>query len=299
MKNILITGVNGFIGRNIYTSLKKKYNVQGIGNKNKKLKSLDVKKVINTKITKKNLKENFKNIDLIIHCAGSGLVNHSDKPNIFKRDIKTILNILNFISNNKKKISLIFISSASVYGNRYSSKINEKSNLYPVSNYAIGKKESEKICEHYSNKFNVGIKVLRVTSLYGPGLNKQVIYDSTLKILNKKNNFYGTGDEVRDFLHIDDFTNLIKKIVRKKISSYEILNCGSGKGYKIKNIIKKILKENNSKMKINFTKKNKKTNPRYIVVNIKNIKKNYNWTPKKKFNMELINLVRWIKKKND
>ena len=53
------------------------------------------------------------------------------------------------------------------------------------------------------------------------GLKKQVIFDAIIKILRNENRFHGTGNEIRDF-HIDDFTDLIKKILRKnlKITKY-------------------------------------------------------------------------------
>ena len=164
-------------------------------------------------------------------------------------------------------------------------KISEKEEIFPISNYAKCKKESEKICKKYSDKFNIGVKILRVTSLYGMGLKKQVIFDAIIKILRNENRFHGTGNEIRDFLHIDDFTDLIKKILRKKFKNYEVLNCGSGKDYKIKDVIQKIKKINKLKKKVVFTKKYIKSNPKYLAANINKAKKNYKWKPKKTFMM--------------
>ena len=249
MRNILITGINGFVGLNIYNSLKNDYKLYGIGHGKKSDKFKTLIKYTNKSIKKNILLRYFANIDTVIHCAGSGLVGLSDNKKYFLRDINSTKNILKFASDNKKKINIIFISSISVYGNEYKKKISEKEEIFPISNYAKCKKESEKICKKYSDKFNIGVKILRVTSLYGMGLKKQVIFDAIIKILRNENRFHGTGNEIRDFLHIDDFTDLIKKILRKKFKNYEVLNCGSGKDYKIKDVIQKIKKINKLKKK--------------------------------------------------
>ena len=273
MRNILITGINGFVGLNIYNSLKNDYKLYGIGHGKKSDKFKTLIKYTNKSIKKSILLRYFANIDTVIHCAGSGLVGLSDNKKIFLRDINSTKNILKFASDNKKKINIIFISSISVYGNEYKKKISEKEEIFPISNYAKCKKESEKICKKYSDKFNIGVKILRVTSLYGMGLKKQVIFDAIIKILRNENRFHGTGNEIRDFLHIDDFTDLIKKILRKKFKNYEVLNCGSGKDYKIKDVIQKIKKINKLKKKVVFTKKYIKSNPKYLAANINKAKK--------------------------
>ena len=72
--------------------------------------------------------------------------------------------------------------------------------------------------------------------MYGNGIKKQFIYDSLKKIYSSNNVFYGTGNEVRDFIHISDVINLISKIIRRGFVGFKIINCGSSKGYKIKNI---------------------------------------------------------------
>ena len=49
-------------------------------------------------------------------------------------------------------------------------KISEKEEIFRFQITLNVKKESEKICKKYSDKFNIGVKILRVTSLYGMGL---------------------------------------------------------------------------------------------------------------------------------
>jgi len=297
-QKILVTGSSGFIGNNIIKNIKNKF-FYGIGRKSKK------------KINKKNLllfKENlFKNItvknlnlfkikfDFIIHCAGKGIV--SNNKTEFKKNILALKNVLDYMKKYSQKTNLIFISTLSVYGNK-NKKLSEKDSLNPMSHYAKSKIKAENLCKLYSKKYNLKILILRVGPLYGIGLKKQFIFDACKKISNNKNTFFGTGKEIRDYLHIDDFSFLIKKILNSKIKKFEIINVGSGKKYYIIDVIRYIKKEFSSKDKIFFNNKGSSDNPKYLLSGNTKVKK-FNWKPKKKFFIELKKYILWFKSIHD
>ena len=89
------------------------------------------------------------------------------------------------------------MSSYSIYGNSYSSAIQENYKLKPLSSYAITKKESENILLRYSKLYSLNVTILRLASIYGNGLRKQLIFDTCQKICKNRNIFYGTGNEIR------------------------------------------------------------------------------------------------------
>ena len=109
--------------------------------------------------------------------------------------------------------------------------------------------------------------ILRIASLYGNGLKKQLIYDACLKISKGLNIFYGTGREKRDFIHISDLVNIVLYFCIKGFSNVNIINCGSGKGRQIKDVIKLISSSFNNEKKIIFNRKKLNSNP--IKLNIK------------------------------
>ena len=74
----------------------------------------------------------------------------------------------------------------------------------------------EKILKFYNQKNNKSVCILRIGSVFGPGLKRQFIYDACKKISNKKNQFFGTGNEERDWLYVDDLVSLIYKISKNK-----------------------------------------------------------------------------------
>jgi len=302
---VLITGSEGYLARNLARNLfKKKIICYGIGRGNwrtkKQYKKWGYKKNLNVSINKKILNKfkNF-NFDYVIHCAGgaspiNSMINSVSKKQDFNKNVLSIKFVLDYILLNKKKTKIIFISSVSVYGNNNLKKITENAKIKPVSNYARNKFLAENLCYDYFKKYKINTLVLRGTTIFGPGLKKQFIYDACLKIIQNKRIFFGTGNEIRDYVYIDDFCNLINKVLNKSFKDFQIINAGTGKGTKLKDIIKHIKKKMGVKIIPKFNKFGFRTNPKSMVVNNQKAKK-FNWYPKMKFYDGLDKYIKWFK----
>ena len=93
---ILITGVFGFIGQNLYKDLSQRYITKGIGRNNKNSKLISSKNTINNPITYNNLsKINFEP-DVILHCAGSGSVikSYKNRKKDYDNNVITTINLM-------------------------------------------------------------------------------------------------------------------------------------------------------------------------------------------------------------
>lgn len=299
MKKILITGVNGFLGKALTDELSKNFKIYGIGYNRLNIKNKNLTKIINKKVNLYNISNNFKKIDYIIHCAGIGSVRGFYNLKQLKSEAETTKDVLEYIAKYSPKTKLIYISSVSVYGDSHKNKIRENCVVNPISIYAKSKILSENFCKHYQKKYNISVVILRVSSLYGNGLKKQVIYDSVNKILKNNNFFYGTGNEIRNFLHIDDFLSLIYKIIKKKFKNFQIYNCGGDQNMKIASVINKIKKIIKKKIKPKFNKSYIKLNPKSLRVDNKKIKKEFKWKPIVKIDDGLKNYYEWYLNQND
>ena len=278
-KNILITGVKGFIGSNLFMYLKKKgYKVFGVS---KKLE-YELKKI--------------KNVDFIIHCAGSGTARLGYKEN-YKKNYLSTRSVVKFCKKKKKKPTIIFMSSYSIYGFIKSSSAKENDLPMPISSYAKTKKLCEDLLLKHNKSNKINIKILRLSSIYGNGIKKQIFFDACKKISQKQSTFFGTGNEIRDWLHISDLCDFISKILRNPKNRYKIINCGYGKGYKVKHVIKQIKKNLKSNLKIKFIKQ-KTTEPKKLLINI-NLAKSFNWRPKINLNKGIKKYTNWFKENND
>ncbi|MBD1161545.1 NAD(P)-dependent oxidoreductase [Pelagibacterales bacterium SAG-MED15] len=301
---ILITGSQGFLARNLSKKLSKfGYVCYGVGRgkwKHSTHKKWGYYKNIKGTINDKNL-HLLKNIkfDYIVHCAGgsspnTNIINSISQDQDYEKNVTSIFTLLSYFSKFKKKPKIIFISSISVYGNTKSKKIKEENNLSPISGYSLNKAIAESFCKKFYEEKKMDILILRGTSLYGSGLKRQLIYDACLKISKRKKIFFGTGKEIRDFMNIYDFTDLIKCIIFKGFAGYNVVNAGTGVGTKISMVISYIIKKFKIKLKPKFNKLGKDENPISLVPDIRK-SKDYNWYPKINLYKGLDDYIDWFK----
>ncbi|TDA81588.1 SDR family oxidoreductase, partial [Halomonas marinisediminis] len=79
----------------------------------------------------------------------------------------------------------------------------------PMSPYGFSKLSAELLAQEYSQCFGVNSISVRPFSLYGPGLKKQLLWDACNKFSKGIGEFFGTGEEVRDWLHVEDASSMI------------------------------------------------------------------------------------------
>ena len=159
MKNVLITGGSGFLGRNLTKKLKnKKIFIYDTAKPNYKCKFIKGS-ILN--ISKINQKLKIHKIDTIIHLAASLGVSNTEKKPSEVIDINFIgtLNILNAIKNTKVK-KFIFASSSEVYGDN-KKKMPENLELKPKSLYGHTKILGENLVKTYSSLFGFDYLIFR------------------------------------------------------------------------------------------------------------------------------------------
>ena len=154
--------------------------------------------------------------DLILHCAGSADVNKSVNAPLedLRGNYITTENLLFAIKNNKlQQCRFVLFSSAAVYGNPLFLPMDEQQPINPLSPYALHKRAAEEACEFMHRNYHLDVKILRIFSVYGPGLKKQIFWDMYRKIAETGSlQLYGSGDESRDYIYIDDLVSAVSII---------------------------------------------------------------------------------------
>lgn len=284
-EKILVVGGTGFIGYHVLKNIhSKKYLLYSLSkNKPEVEKRLKYVRYLYCDITKyKALKKKLsKNFDHVINL--SGYIDHSKKKENFLYHYLGSKNLIDILKL-KKIQTYIQIGSSLEYGNLKSPQ-SEKKICKPVSWYGKSKFKASQYLQKISKIYNLPYIILRPYQIYGPKQKKNRLIPQTIDACLKNLEFSCTaGTQKRDFIYIDDFIRLIKKILIKKNIRYEIFNVGSGKPILVKNIIKKIQ---------NFTKLGK---PKFGAISMRNdeimnlysstkkIKKYFNWIPKVKLN---------------
>ena len=106
---------------------------------------------------------------------------------------------------------------------------------------------------------------------------------------------WGTGNEKRDLLFINDLIDSVKLSIKNQKSKFEIFNIGSGKAISIKNLVKKILKISNKNMLIEFDKI-KPTNKFSVSLDCKKAERLIKWKPKHSLEKGIELTINWYKK---
>lgn len=183
-----------------------------------------------------------KKIDVIINLSGQ----ISDKKEMSKTILKGNKNIIRALNNNKKTL-VYYISSTLVYGHS-PVPLDEKSKTKAISYYSKIKLKGEKIFE----SSHINYKILRLSNVYSSE-KKSFLNNLIYSLKYPKKLIVQNINSYRNYIHIDDVVEIIKKIIDKKLK-YKIYNIGH-ENLKLKTIINTI--EKKFKKKIDYIDKRK------------------------------------------
>ena len=304
-KKILITGAKGFLGSNVAKHFKNLgYETYGIGHgglsvEESKEIGLDYWKKDHISI--KSILEFEQTFDVIVHCGGSGSVGFSiEYPyDDFKKTVDGTLEVLEYMRVHNPNAHLIYPSSPAVQGEHPDTPIKEEYIGKPASPYGYHKKIAEDLCQSYSEKYNLKVSIIRLFSVYGNGLKKQLLWDACKKLQNAKDEvvFWGTGEETRDFIHIDDVL-IIVDILLKQDERFILINGGTGVKHSIKDVVEMIRDLDTPSVEIQFNNQINTGNPIYYWANTQKLDK-YKIKFTKRLESEIKNYVYWVKGLND
>jgi len=237
-KKILIVGGTGFIGYHLAKKcLKKKWQVFSISTK-KPSKSRFLKDVhyLIADISKKNdLKKRInQNFNYVVNFGG--YVDHSNKKKTYNSHFIGCKNLVDFFV--KKKLSMfIQIGSSTEYGVN-KSPFKESMNCKPTSVYGKSKLLSTNyLLKNFKTKKFPAV-ILRLFQVYGPNQSTNRIIPIAIDNCIKNKKFLcSPGTQKRDFIFVDDLINAIFLTFQKKQSIGQIINIGSGKPKKIRDIV--------------------------------------------------------------
>ena len=165
----------------------------------------------------------------LIHCAGGSAVPRSYAEPLadFKRSVDSTAEVLEFARTRPGATPrVVLASSAAVYGDQGDVDITEASACSPISPYGFHKLAAEQLCTSYSRFFNVPVTVVRLFSVYGEGLRKQLLWDACQRFELGDPRFFGTGSELRDWIHVDDAAGLLSAAAGAPQARFALYNGG-------------------------------------------------------------------------
>ena len=240
-KKILIIGGTGFIGYHLSKKcIQKGWNVTSIStHKPRKIRFISKVKYVICDITKKKKLEKklSKNFNFVVNLGG--YVDHSDRKKTFKSHFLGVKNLASIFLN-KSIQSFVQIGSGGEYG-KSKSPHKEIHKGKPISVYYKAKLLATTHLLKLNKTKKFPVSIIRLYQAYGPRQDFNRFIPIIIQSCLKNKRFpCSEGKQFRDFIFVDDVVDAIIKSLKSSKASGQIFNIGSGKPFKIKDIIKKI-----------------------------------------------------------
>lgn len=243
-----ITGARGFLGRNLARYLSGRgYQVLGIGHggwTQTAARDHGLSYWLNGEVAGSNLRVLLGESALppvIYHFAGGAAVGPSFKYPLedFQRTVDTTARLLEWVRTESPSTKVIVASSAAVYGAGHVGRIPEDTPIQPFSPYGAHKALMEGLCRSYTANFGLKTSIIRFFSVYGEGLEKQLLWDLSAKMAESDGviRLSGSGGELRDWIHISDAVRLLETVALGQPGAAEAINGGTGRGTPVRDIV--------------------------------------------------------------
>jgi dTDP-glucose 4,6-dehydratase len=309
---ILVTGAAGFIGSN-FVRMITNGQLQGISG----VKVLD-------KLTYAGVKENLKpaqilpsyqfiqgdicdpaqvselisDVDAVLNFAAESHVDRSisGASDFVQTNIVGVQVLLDAIKTSGRKTRFLQVSTDEVYGSIEEGSWTEKWPLLPNSPYSASKASGELLARSYNRTHGIDVVITRCSNNYGTHHfpEKLIPLFITNLIEGKKVPVYGTGKNVRDWLHVDDHCRGIYSVLMNGRSG-EVYNIGGGRELTNNEITSLILEAMGAdESSIEYVEDRKGHDLRYSVDWTK-INRELGYEPQVKFEDGLRETIQWYR----
>ncbi|MFC1721671.1 dTDP-glucose 4,6-dehydratase [Patescibacteria group bacterium] len=247
---------------------------------------------------KKVVRKTAKGCQAIINYAAETHVDRSilDPDAFIKTDVLGTYNLLE-TARDLKIQKFIQISTDEVYGDIPKGYSKEADTIRPSSPYSASKASGDMLVLAYHRTYEVPTILTRASNNYGPYQYPEKIIPLFITNLleGKKVPVYGKGNQVRDWLYVEDHARAIRTLLRRGKPG-EIYNIGSDRKRDISNLklTKEILRLTGKDKK---SKKHIKDRPGHdlrYALNCDKLKR-LGWRPQMKFDEGLAATVAWYK----
>jgi GDP-L-fucose synthase len=294
-KKIVICGATGFIGRNCAErfAADPAFEVIGIHHRRPPFNHHAIAWIEADLTRTEDAMRAIDGADIVIQAAAttSGAGDIVARPHTHITDTAIIHNQVFRAAHEWNVEHLVIFSCSVMYPSREEphdeSSFDANAEIYP--RYFAGawnKIYFEKLGEFFASISDTKVSVIRHTNVYGPhdkyDLAKSHVFGATVtKVMTMSDKVvvWGSGEESRDLIHVDDLVDLIELMIEKQDIPYDLVCAGAGYAISIRELVGKII-DASGKMLVIEHDLDKPTIPTSVSLSFARASERYGWTPK-------------------
>ncbi len=179
--------------------------------------------------------------DVVFHCAGGANVQASiaEPERDRARTVGSTTALAAWLVANAPRARVVYPSSGAVYGEAAGRPAGRSGRCTPLSPYGHHKADAEAVLMGAGLRSGLGVAIVRLFSVYGPGLRKQLLWEACGKMATGTAEFFGTGVERRDFVEITDVVALMRAAAAavRPVAAPVVVDGGTGQGVAVRDVL--------------------------------------------------------------
>lgn len=235
--------------------------------------------------------------DAVIHFAAESHVDRSiDAGSVFMTTNVLGTQVLLEASMATSVKTFVHVSTDEVYGSIETGSWDEECSLLPNSPYAASKASSDLVARAYSRTFGLDVRVTRCSNNFGPHQYPEKVIPLFVTNLmdGLKVPLYGDGQNVRDWLHVDDHCRGIDLVLHGGRPG-EVYNIGGGTELSNKELTSLILEVMDMGPEMIQPVADRKGHDRRYSVDWGKINRELGYSPRESLSSSLTSLVDWYR----
>ena len=299
-----ITGAHGFIGRHLARECARRgWSVAGVGHgawEEGEAERWGVRAWVRGEVTHASL-DLLAGMapppDVLFHMAGgsSVAVSLAAPDEDFRRTVTSTAEALRWTARAVPAATVVLASSAAVYGAAGPQPIPESHPCRPCSPYGQHKRIAEMLAMSFARRRGARVAVVRMFSVYGPRLKKQLLWDLCVRLSRSPEalELTGTGEERRDFLHVEDAARLLADRAMTEAPA-TIVNGGTGASTSVREVVSRVLAAWGQDVPIRFSGRVRTGDPASLVADPR-LALAGGWSPRVPFADGVAETVAWFR----